>query len=116
VSGLRPVGHRTASLRNDGTVAAVGGDTPTFGTCRGIRVIGNSTFYAALFAPESDGFTFTGSLHTTRDTHTATVLQDGSVLVIGGMHRFFFPGLCTPFRCSPCQVTNTVLSSAEVLR
>jgi hypothetical protein len=113
---LRPTINRTANLRNDGTVVTVGGNTPVFSTCHGIGLKGNSSFYAALFAPESDGFTFTGNLHTSRDTHTATLLQDGSVLVIGGTHRFFFPGHCGPFGCSQCITGNSVLSSAEVLK
>jgi hypothetical protein len=105
---------RTASLRNDGTVLAAGGYFPVWGSCGGVHATGNSTNAAALLAPESDGFTVTGRLNTPRDTHTATVLQDGTVVVIGGTHRLYSPALCHPLWCSPCQAKTTVLSSAEI--
>jgi len=58
---------------------------------------------AALFAPESDGFTATGSLNASRDTHTATVLADGTVLIVGGTEH--------------CGITYAaVLSSAELFK
>jgi len=113
---LRPILHRTTSLRNDGTVLVAGGYFPVYlGSCRGVRATGNSLNLAASFAPESEGFTESGR-GTSRDTHTATVLQDGSVLVIGGTHRMYSPALCHPLWCSPCQVSTTVLASAELLR
>jgi hypothetical protein len=100
---------RTASLRNDGTVLAAGGYDP-------IRVCGGTGISlrgAASFAPESDGFTVTGRLNTNRDSHTATVLQDGTVLVIGGMYRVHE---LLPYPYWHCLVGNTVLSSAELFR
>jgi hypothetical protein len=106
---------RTVSLRTDGTVLAVGGYFPTFGFCRGVRATGNSTSFAGLFAPESEGFTVTGSLRTPRDGHTATVLQDGTVLVIGGTDHVYFPGHCFVF-CAPCRTSSTVQSSAELFK
>jgi hypothetical protein len=100
-----PARARTASLRSDGTVLAAGGAVFGFGRIR-------SEFSAALFAPESDGFTVTGSLNTARDTHTATVLPNGDVLVVGGTRHSF---LCRPFpfQCHPYTV---ILSSAEVFK
>jgi hypothetical protein len=57
-----------------------------------------------LFAPESDGFTATGSLGTRRQSHTATVLTDGTVLIVGGTeHR-------------GCFTAPVVLSSAELFK
>ena len=100
----------TASLRNDGTVLVAGGAGS--GTCRTLN--GGYLHYrislsdAELFAPESDGFTVTGSLNVPRDTDTATVLLDGSVLVIGGYRH--------PTNCLESYYNRFVLSSAEVFK
>ena len=68
---------------------------------------------AAMFGPESDGFTATGALNTRRGFHTATVLADGTVLMVGG----------TELSCySSCRGTGrgerfaTILSSAELFK
>jgi hypothetical protein len=100
---------KTASLRNDGTVLAAGGIT--FYRCSPFSGGYESVNSAALFAPESDGFTATGPLHTPRDTHTATVLQDGTVLVVGGTHKY-----PTYVAFDLCQHHAVVLSSAELFR
>ena len=52
---------------------------------------------AAPASPQSGTFTLTGSLNTARYDHTATLLQNGEVLVTGGLGANF-----------------TVLASAEV--
>jgi hypothetical protein len=83
-SGSPRTGH-SASLRNDGTVLVAGGLAAT-STCRGVPRLVSQT-KAELFAPGSDGFTITGSLNVARYAHTATVLQDGTVVVIGGYDR-----------------------------
>jgi hypothetical protein len=97
------------------TVLAVGGDSfracfsfLPFPVLRGTGLV--SSYNAALFAPESDGFTVTGSLNTPRDNHTATVLQDGTVLIVGGTHHslLHLGNLCTE--------RPTVLSSAELFK
>jgi hypothetical protein len=64
--------------RSDGSVLAAGGTMPLQWCCT--RAVAS----AALFAPESLGFTATASLTTKRAWHTATRLRDGSVLVVGG--------------------------------
>jgi len=103
-------GYRnSASLRDDGTVLAAGG--ATVARCGGWG--GASRNGAALFAPESDGFTATGLLNTPRDTHTATVLQDGTILVVGGKQEFFTVGI--PF-FNRCIHHVVVLSSAELFK
>jgi WD40 repeat protein len=91
----------TANLRSDGTVLAAGGYG--FGGSRGL-ICAISGTAAALFAPESDGFTATGSLGTRRDSHTATVLADGTVLIVGGTEH------------SGCLTGAVVLSSAELFK
>jgi hypothetical protein len=99
---LQPIyAAHTANLRSDGTVLAAGGYG--LGGGRGaICAISGSA--AALFAPESDGFTATGSLNASRYTHTATVLADGTVLIVGGTeHR-------------GCFTAPVVLSSAELFK
>jgi len=102
----------TASLRNDGTVLAAGGYTIFYTRCDVFRSHADvSESGAALFATESDGFTITGTLNTPRDTHSATVLQDGTILVVGGtQHRIFNNGLRL------CSTSSVVLSSAELFK
>jgi Galactose oxidase, central domain len=98
---MQPSYAHTANLPSDGTVLAAGG----YGTGRcGRRGPAHfSRTAAALFAPESDGFTATGSLNASRDTHTATVLADGTVLIVGGTEH--------------CGITYAaVLSSAELFK
>jgi hypothetical protein len=69
---------------------------------------------AALFAPESDGFTQTASLNTSRDGHSATVLPDGAVLVLGGTQH---TSNSFRFRCAPYPRNSaTPLASAELFK
>ena len=105
---MRPNYARTANLRNDGTVLAAGGYG--VGHCYRGGFAHTSRSGAALFAPESDGFTATGSLGTGRDTHTATVLADGAVLIVGGTERSV---ILYGRQCLPHAV---VLSSAELFK
>ncbi|HXP78758.1 MAG TPA: kelch repeat-containing protein [Verrucomicrobiae bacterium] len=66
----------TASLLADGKVLVAGGMLDNAGT---------ATATAELFDPTTQMFTATkGSLATARDFHTATVLNDGTVVVTGG--------------------------------
>ncbi len=103
----------TANLRNDGTVLAAGGygfprcEPGSWCPCARVSVSGTA---AALFAPESDGFTATGSLGTGRDSHTATVLADGTVLIVGGTER------SVSFFGRQCFENDVVLSSAELFK
>jgi WD40 repeat protein len=103
---MRPSYRHTASLLQDGTVLEAGGYNFVIG-CGG--QVQSAEKAAALFAPESDGFTATkGTLFIARDTHTATVLQDGTVLVVGGLRHVL--NSLPPPQC----VTNVALSSAEL--
>jgi WD40 repeat protein len=106
-------GH-TASLRSDGTVLVAGLEVRRLGPPCSLLV--NSTNGAYLFAPGSDGFTPTGSLNTPRDKQTATVLQDGTILVAGGVRStatLFYRGAPpVPY----CERATVVLSAAELFK
>jgi galactose oxidase-like protein/Kelch motif protein len=79
----------TATLLNSGEVLVVGG------TYRGTSVTYGLTS-AELYNSSSGAFSTTGSLNTGRFGHTATLLNNGKVLIVGGVH------------------INTRLSSAEL--
>jgi len=105
---MRPSYRHTASLQTDGTVLVAGGyNFIQIGSCR----VPSAQNAAALFAPESDGFTApTGALTVARDTHTATVLEDGAVLVVGGIQQNFTQS------GTQCVVTNEILDEAELFQ
>jgi WD40 repeat protein len=105
---MHPSYRHTASSRNDGTVLVAGGyKFIQIGSCQ----VPSAQNAAALFAPESDGFTApTGTLTVARDTHTATVLEDGTVLVVGGIQQTFTQS------GTQCVVTNGILDQAELFQ
>ena len=123
------IASHSATLRNDGTVLVAGGYAQVLTYRRYFRglpwhtycfpggILPRSTGMSALFAAESDGFTpTTNYLNTARDGHTATVLGDGSVLIVGGVEQQL--GFSSHLSCLPTGPphSTTVLSSAELFR
>ena len=73
----------TATVLNDREVLVAGGFDASAGTCLGCGP-DITLERAELFNPAGPNFTVTGSLGTARIHHTATLLQNGKVLVVGG--------------------------------
>jgi hypothetical protein len=84
-------GGHTATLLPDGTVLVVGGgaeNTELEGSPRSAT--------AELYDPASGGWTATRNMTEARVGHTATLLPDGSVLVVGGSGNFIEAELYDP--------------------
>jgi hypothetical protein len=95
-------GH-SATVQSDGTVLVAGGVTVVGRTALTAFLI-QSLDSAELFDPTGSTFTQTGNMETPRSYHTSTLLQDGRVLVTGGVDYIVQ---------SPPQV-SPVLSTAEL--
>jgi hypothetical protein len=73
--------YDTATLLNDGTVLLTGG-LDTAGGASGTPVA-----TAEIYSPTTDSFALTGPMTTGRFFHTATLLQNGMVLITGGLNN-----------------------------
>lgn len=69
----------TATLLNDGTVLLAGGDSYFYSGSQG-----HSLSAAELFDPVKRDFSSTADMTAPRESHTATLLLTGEVLVVGG--------------------------------
>jgi Tol biopolymer transport system component len=74
---ITPRAAATATLLPDGKVLVAGGDNDSPGD-------GSGSHAAELYDPGTGTWTATGSMSTPRQNHTATLLPDGRVLVVGG--------------------------------
>jgi len=94
--------NHTATLLNDGTVLIAGGDV----CCRTVdrKPVPISITSAELYAPASKTFSPTGSLQNSRFFHTASLLNDRTVLVTGGVSQ----------STKGEKIDSRVLSSAEL--
>ncbi len=78
-STLVPRMFHTATLLPDGKVLIVGGNRCNANSCSGPQLSS-----AELFDPVTETFSATGSMSFARSGHTATLLNNGTVLVAGG--------------------------------
>ena len=82
-------GTHTATRLTDGRVLIAGGGPPNWlGTAIGGGSVAPSSgafqTLVELYDPKTGTFSQTGSMTTTRENHTATLLADGRVLITGG--------------------------------
>lgn len=73
--------YHTATLLTNGSVLVAGGIGPIPGGTGALGTLAS----AELYSPGTQAFTFTGNLVYARDEHTATLLNNGNVLVVGGV-------------------------------
>lgn len=82
---LTPRDHHTATLMADGRVLVVGGAEAAAGARGNGEYSGRLLASAELYDPATGTWTATGSLRTARESHFAMLLEDGRVLVVGGL-------------------------------
>jgi hypothetical protein len=89
-----PRALHTATLLKSGKVLVVGGSQV-------VPFYLGSLATAELYDPQTNSWALAASIHSPRSYHTATLLSDGRVLVVGGIE-------------AASDITGTVLASAEL--
>jgi WD40 repeat protein len=85
----QPRAHETATLLPNGKVLVLGGSQVMVPVGGGAPAAPVSIGSAELYDPASGSFHLAGKLSMARDSHSATLLANGSVLVAGGyVHTF----------------------------
>ena len=76
----------TATLLPNGQVLVAGGEAVEYGLEDGLAGAPQIIVYksAELYDPVAGAWTYTGNLNSSRESHTATLLPNGKVLVAGG--------------------------------
>ena len=97
----------TATLLQNGLVLVAGGGTDI--CCEDILVT------AELYDPVTHTWSVTGSLNTSRFSHTATLLENGMVLVVGGFDSPSFPSASAELY-DPARGTWTATGSLNTAR
>jgi len=77
----------TLTLLPDGKVLAAGGETD--GRSGNMCSFAGTVATAELYDPASGTFSPTGSMAQLRETHTATLLNDGRILMTGGIGTYY---------------------------
>lgn len=93
--------NHTATLLLDGTVLVVGGTDSFFPT--------NALADAEIYDPALGTWTNTAPIPMARARHTATLLNDGTVLVVGGATDGFFESISSVELYNPTNRTWTAL-------
>lgn len=74
----------TSTLLQSGMVLVVGGSDTIYSPATNAEEIGNILTSAELYDPGTESWRVTGDLNTPRCVHTATLLPNSKVLVVGG--------------------------------
>jgi hypothetical protein len=95
-AGRMSVGRssHTSTLMPDGSVLITGGDT--WNSWGGGGAFGGSLASAERYDPSTGTFSRAGTMAVSRSAHQATLLQNGHVLITGGMTYYPFVGAGTP--------------------
>lgn len=100
--------NHTATLLSDGRVLVVGG---TQGGFNGVGLAG-----VEMYDPVTATWNSTGSLNNARNQHTATLLPDGRVLVVGGWNGSSTPEFASAEIYDPTNETWSYTDSLSVAR
>jgi N-acetylneuraminic acid mutarotase len=102
--------YHTATLLPDGTVLVAGGMGGPVSGAIGIEAS------AEVYDPVNGTWTATGRMTISRDYHTATLLPNGTVLLVGGEGGYHTPGMTSAEIYDPASGTWTATGSMTTAR